>query len=117
MQNLIKQQCQSCQVGSLMLTDQECRHLIEQIPEWTIVEHHSINRLERVFEFKNFLYAIEFTDKVAAIAEEQAHHPAILTERGKVTVTWWTHKIKGLHQNDFICAAKTDELICAGLKL
>jgi 4a-hydroxytetrahydrobiopterin dehydratase len=54
--------------------------------------------------------ALDFTNKVGGLAEEEDHHPAILTEYGKVTVVWWTHAIKGLHRNDFIMAAKTDQL-------
>jgi 4a-hydroxytetrahydrobiopterin dehydratase len=63
-----------------------------------------------VFNFKNFLQALKFTNKIGAIAEEEGHHPRIITEYGRVTVDWWTHKIGGLHKNDFIMAAKTDEL-------
>jgi 4a-hydroxytetrahydrobiopterin dehydratase len=80
------------------------------VPDWTVYQVDGINRLERVFTFKNFAQAIAFTDQVGALAEAEDHHPAILTEWGRVTVTWWTHKIRGLHQNDFIMAAKTDEL-------
>ena len=67
-----------------------------------------ILQLERVFTFSDFAQALAFTNKVGALAEEAGHHPAILTEWGKVTVTWWTHKIGGLHRNDFIMAARTD---------
>ena len=67
--------------------------------------------MERTFKFKDFAEALSFTNKIGRIAEEEAHHPLILTEWGKVTVTWWTHKIKGLHHNDFIMAAKTDLLL------
>ena len=74
-------------------------------------EVDGVKRLERVFKLKNFVEAIEFTNKIGAIAEEQGHHPLIITEWGRVTVQWWTHKIKGLHRNDFIMAAKTDELL------
>ncbi len=63
-----------------------------------------------MFKFKDFVQAGAFTNKIAEIAEQEGHHPAILTEWGKVTVTWWTHKIKGLHRNDFIMAAKTDQV-------
>ena len=49
-------------------------------------------------------------DEIAELAEKEGHHPALLTEWGRTTVTWWTHKIKGLHRNDFVMAAKTDEL-------
>jgi 4a-hydroxytetrahydrobiopterin dehydratase len=74
------------------------------------VEHKGIKRLERTFKFKDFAQALAFTNKVGELAESEGHHPAILTEWGKVTVAWWTHKIKGLHQNDFAMAAKTDRL-------
>ena len=70
-----------------------------------------VKRLERIFKLKNFVDAMEFTNKIAVIAEEQGHHPLIITEWGRVTVQWWTHVIKGLHKNDFIMAAKTDELL------
>jgi 4a-hydroxytetrahydrobiopterin dehydratase len=60
--------------------------------------------------YKNFVEALHFTNKVGELAETEGHHPSLLTEWGKVTVTWWTHKINGLHRNDFIMAAKTDEL-------
>ena len=60
--------------------------------------------------FKNFEQALQFTNKLGTVAEQQNHHPAILTEWGKVTVSWWTHKIGGLHKNDFIMAARTDAI-------
>lgn len=65
----------------------------------------------RAFPFNNFVEAIEFTNRVGAIAEEEGHHPAILTEYGSVTVSWWSHKIKGLHLNDFIMAARTERVM------
>jgi 4a-hydroxytetrahydrobiopterin dehydratase len=82
-----------------------------QVPDWQLLEVEGIPRLQRVFKFKNFAEALAFTDKVGALAEAEDHHPALLTEWGKVTVTLWTHSIKGLHQNDFIMAAKTDPLL------
>jgi 4a-hydroxytetrahydrobiopterin dehydratase len=69
-----------------------------------------VKRLERVFKFKNFVQALEFTNKIGAIAEAEGHHPLLVTEYGRVTVDWWTHVIKGLHKNDFIMAAKSDEV-------
>jgi 4a-hydroxytetrahydrobiopterin dehydratase len=69
-----------------------------------------IDRLEKVYQFNNFEQALRFTNEVGAIAEAENHHPSILTEWGKVTVSWWTHKITGLHNNDFIMAARTEEL-------
>lgn len=92
------------------MTQEEIAQLKPGAPDWEVVERENILRLERVFKFKNFVQALEFTNRVGKIAEEEGHHPALLTEWGKVTVTWWTHKIKGLHRNDFIMAAKTDEV-------
>jgi len=67
-------------------------------------------RLERAYKFKDFIAALAFTNKVGEIAEMEDHHPAILTEWGQVTLTWWTHTVKGLHLNDFIMAAKSDSV-------
>jgi 4a-hydroxytetrahydrobiopterin dehydratase len=93
------------------VTANEIEQLKPRIPDWDIVEVEGVNRLSRTFPFENFEQALEFTNKVGAIAEEEDHHPALLTEWGKVTVTWWTHKIRGLHVNDFIMAARTDTLL------
>ena len=69
-----------------------------------------IPKLDRLFKFKNFKDAIAFTDAVGEEAEKEGHHPRLTTEWGKVAVTWWTHKIRNLHRNDFIMAAKTDRI-------
>jgi 4a-hydroxytetrahydrobiopterin dehydratase len=66
--------------------------------------------LSRRFRFDDFANALAFTNALGKLAEEEDHHPALLTEWGRVTVTWWTHKIRGLHRNDFVMAAKADEL-------
>jgi len=92
------------------LSGLEIAGLKPEVPDWTVVEKDGIPRLERQFKLKNFAQALEFTNRVGEIAEAEDHHPALLTEWGRVTVTWWTHKIKGLHRNDFIMAAKTDDL-------
>jgi 4a-hydroxytetrahydrobiopterin dehydratase len=102
--------CVPCRGGDPPLTQAEIAELQPQVPDWTVVFRDDIPRLERVFKFKNFAQAMAFTGQVGEIAEAEDHHPAILTEWGKVTVTWWTHKIKGLHRNDFIMAAKSDSL-------
>ena len=102
--------CVACRKGEPTVTDEEIAEFQPQVPEWQVVERDGIKRLERVFKFPNFASALAFTNRVGKLAEEEGHHPAILTEWGRVTVTWWTHKIKGLHRNDFIMAAKTDGL-------
>ena len=110
MDELTKEKCTACRRDSPRVTDGEIAELRPQIPEWTLVEREGILRLERVFRFKNFADAVAFTNRIAALAEDEGHHPAILTEWGRVTVTLWTHKIRALHRNDFVMAAKIDSL-------
>jgi len=111
MSQLREMKCVVCRGGEPTLTDSEIYMLQPQVPEWQVKEVDGVKRLERVFKFKNFAQALLFTDKVGALAEEEDHHPLIITEYGRATVNWWTHKIGGLHRNDFIMAAKTDELL------
>ncbi len=110
MVDLTEEKCVACRAGAPRVSEAESRQLIGQIPEWRLVERDGIERLERVFRFRNFAEALAFTNRVGALAEDEGHHPAILTEWGRVTVTLWTHKIRGLHKNDFIMAAKIDSL-------
>ena len=110
MTDLSQQKCVACRGGDPALTETEIAELQPQIPEWQVKEVDGMKRLERVFKFKNFVQALEFTNKIGAIAEEENHHPLIITEWGRVTINWWTHIIKGLHKNDFIMAAKSDEI-------
>ena len=102
--------CVACRRDAPTVTDAEIAELHPQVSEWEIVELDGIKRLRRVFAFADFADALAFTRVVGEIAEAEGHHPALLTEWGRTTVTWWTHKIKGLHRNDFIMAAKTDDL-------
>ncbi len=102
--------CVACRGGEPTLTDSEIVELHPRAPEWLITERDGIRRLEKKFRFQSFAEALAFTSKVGEIAEEEGHHPAILTEWGRVTATLWTHKIKALHRNDFIMAARTDRL-------
>ena len=111
MGDLKNMKCEACQRGAPRVTGEESRTLHEHVRDWTLVERGGIQRLERNFSFGDFADALAFTNSVGALAEEEGPHPALLTEWGSVTVTWWTHKIRGLHQNDFIMAAKTDELL------
>ncbi len=110
MSALTQMRCVACRAGEPTVTEQELAEYQPQVPQWRAVERDGIKRLERVFTFQSFAEALAFTDAVGALAEAEGHHPAILTEWGRVTVTWWTHAIKGLHRNDFIMAARTDEL-------
>jgi 4a-hydroxytetrahydrobiopterin dehydratase len=110
MSDLAQYKCIPCESEVPALTKAEIAQLIQEIPEWEVVEVDSIPRLKRSFSFKNFKEALDFTNAVGEVAEEQGHHPLICLTWGEVTVDWWTHNIKGLHQNDFIMAAKTDLL-------
>ena len=110
MDQLTGMKCVACQRGAPTVTDEERRDFHAPVPEWEFVVRDEIPRLERDFVFSNFVDALRFTNAVGAAAEEEGHHPALLTEWGSVRVTWWTHKIRGLHRNDFIMAAKTDKL-------
>ncbi|HSJ87929.1 MAG TPA: 4a-hydroxytetrahydrobiopterin dehydratase [Anaerolineales bacterium] len=107
---LATEKCVSLRGGGSTLSEAEIQDLLLQIQQWGIREVDGMKRLERVFKFKNFAEAMEFTNEVATIAEAEDHHPLIITEWGKVTINWWSHKIGGLHRNDFIMAAKTDAL-------
>jgi 4a-hydroxytetrahydrobiopterin dehydratase len=110
MTELARGKCEPCRRGAPTVTAEEMAELKPQVPEWNVVERDGIPRLERVFEFPDFARALAFTNRVGDVAEEEGHHPALLTEWGRVTVSWWTHKIRGLHRNDFIMAARTDEV-------
>lgn len=114
MADLTQMKCVVPRKGSKKVTDEEMAEFKPQIAEWEIIERDGMPQLRRVFKFKNFVQALEFTNKVGELAEEEDHHPALLTEWGRVTIRWWTHKIKGLHLNDLITAAKTDQLYRAG---
>ena len=107
---LTAERCVACRRDAPTVSDAEIAELRPQIPEWDLVEVDGVMRLRRVFTFDDFAQALDFTRRVAEIAEAEGHHPALLTEWGRTTVSWWTHKIKGLHRNDFIMAAKTDAL-------
>lgn len=110
MSQLSEEQCEACQAGAPKVSDEEMRELVGMVPEWNFETRNNILQLERSYTFDTFVDALAFTQRIGELAESEGHHPAILTEWGKVTVTWWSHKIGGLHRNDFIMAAKSDTL-------
>lgn len=110
MKSLAEMKCVPCQGGEPTVTEAEMAELKPKVPEWQVVEQDGVKRLKRVFKFDDFAQALAFTNQVGEIAEEEGHHPVLVTTWGRVTVSWWTHKIGGLHQNDFVMAAKTDQL-------
>lgn len=107
---LTSQTCVACRRDAPRVTDEEMATLLPEIPDWELQDHDGVPRLVRTFRVRTFRDAVTLTNAIAELAEAEGHHPALLTEWGKVTVSWWTHKIRGLHRNDFIMAAKTDAL-------
>ena len=108
--DLVTSSCEACRADSPVLEDNEIQELLSQIPSWRVFEEDDIKKIICSFAFLNYDDSRNFLNKVADLAEEQDHHPEITLEWGKVTVSWWSHKIKGLHKNDFICASKTDSV-------
>jgi 4a-hydroxytetrahydrobiopterin dehydratase len=108
--DLLSEKCVACRRDAPWVTEEEATALRPLIPDWATEDRDGVPRLVRTYRLPNFREALAFTDRVGELAEAEGHHPALLTEWGKVTVTWYTHKIRGLHRNDFIMAAKTDAL-------
>lgn len=110
MTQLIQERCVACRRDSLPVEQEEVAGLHPQVPEWDLISEDGISKLERVFKFNNFQRALDFTNEVGNLAEAEGHHPRLVTEWGRVAVTWWTHKIRNLHRNDFVMAAKSDQI-------
>ena len=108
--DLSKQSCEACRADAPKISDEDLKLMMPNIPDWSVIVVDGVMQLSREFDFNNFAQALAFTNRVGEIAEAEDHHPVILTEWGKVTVTWWSHKIRGLHKNDLIMAARTDEV-------
>lgn len=105
---LSERHCEPCEGGVEPLEGRELRDLVEEIGgAWEVVEDH---HLRKRFEFDDFVSALEFTNEVGELAEEEGHHPVIHLTWGEATIEIWTHAIDGLSENDFILAAKIDEL-------
>ena len=102
--------CTPCRKGAPSLSLEETARWLELLPGWQIQTVEGTPRLVRVYPTKNFQRALDFANRVGAAAEEENHHPALLVEWGRLTVSWWTHSISGLHMNDVILAARTDRL-------
>jgi 4a-hydroxytetrahydrobiopterin dehydratase len=107
---LAGERCVACRRDAPRVTPADLAELLPAIPDWELREQDGVPRLERTFRFPDFASALAFTVRLGALAEAEDHHPAILTEWGRVRVSWWTHVIRGLHRNDLIMAAKTDRL-------
>jgi 4a-hydroxytetrahydrobiopterin dehydratase len=93
------------------MDEEAIEDLLEELQEWTLKRIDGVARVEKRYHFNDFAKALAFTKKVGELAEKAGHHPAILTEWGKVTVSWWSHSLGGVHRNDLIMAARTDQLL------
>jgi 4a-hydroxytetrahydrobiopterin dehydratase len=109
MVELSEQGGEVCRADAALISDAVLQQLLPAIPVWQSVVVDTVMQLTREFVFRNFAQAMAFSNRVGDISEAEDHHPAILTEWGKVTVTWWSHNIRGLHKNDLIMAARTDQ--------
>lgn len=109
--DLATERCEACHKDSPQVPAEEEQVLLAHIPDWDLIEVDDVKRLSRVIKVKGWRPAVDLTNRIADLADEAGHHPAILTEWGRVTVQWWTHAIKGLHRNDFVMAAKVDALV------
>ena len=118
MNTLDQAHCDACRADAPQVPEAELAGLLRQIPDWRIEERDGVMQLERTFRCADFARALALANAVGAAAEAEGHHPALLVEWGALTVTWWTHKIRGLHRNDFIMAARTDALAatCEGIQ-
>ncbi len=110
MTQLYGEKCVACRRDSPSVTADEITQLKPEVSDWELVDDSGIPKLDRTFRFGDFVQALAFTNAIGNMAESEGHHPKLTTEWGRVQVTWWTHKIRNLHRNDFIMAAKTDQL-------
>ena len=106
--SLKESKCEACTIDAPLVSDLEAKNLLSELDGWIIDSASDIDQLVKTYKFSNYGESLDFSNKVADLAESEDHHPRIVLEYGSVEVSWWSHKIKGLHKNDFICAAKTD---------
>ena len=112
MTDLSGKTCSACEIGAPLVPDDQQTKLLKDLDDWTI-DHSGASKLTKQFTLKNYEQSVRFTNLIADLAESQDHHPRITLEWGTVNLEWWSHKVKGLHMNDFICAAKSDEIFNA----
>ena len=106
--SLKESKCEACTIDAPLVSDSEAKVLLLELDGWVIKSDSGINQLIKTYKFSNYAESVNFLNKVADLAESEDHHPKIVLEYDSVEVSWWSHKIKGLHKNDFICAAKTE---------
>jgi len=106
-EELASQTCVPCRGGVPPLKGAELQQILQQVPQWKVINEHHVTR---AFTFPDFKQALDFVNRVGEVAEQQGHHPDILLTWGKAEITMWTHKVDGLTRSDLIMAAKIDQL-------
>lgn len=106
MSELTKKKCEPCEGGVPPMPDDKAEEMLKQTPDW----EKEGKKIQREFKFKDFVEAMKFVNKVADLAESEDHHPDIHIYWNKVQLVLWTHAIDGLSENDFIVAAKVNEI-------
>lgn len=109
--DLMQKKCVPCKGGEPTATDDQIRQWLPYVLGWSVTEVDGVKRLVKTFKFKNFLESISFINKIKNVAEAEGHHPDIHISWNKVQLASWTHAIRGLHENDFILAAKIDRIV------
>ncbi len=109
--SLREKRCVPCEGGTPPLDEATTRKLLSQVSGWALAPEAGQARILKRFEFVDFLAAMAFVDKMAALAEDEGHHPDFCVHYSRVDVTLWTHAVRGLSENDFILAAKIDGIL------
>ena len=109
MTNYSEKICEACQPDADPATSEEIIEFLSNNSDWSLIQSDDTKKIERIYKFKNFRDALEFTNLVGEVAESEGHHPEIITEWGSVLVRWWSHKIRNIHLNDLILAARCDQ--------
>lgn len=106
--NLCSKTCVPCRGGIPPMSEDEAKRYIQETPDWLLIDRG--RKIKRIFPFKNFALAMGFAEKVGVLSEQENHHPDITFGWGYCQVVFYSHKINGLHENDFIMAAKVNQL-------
>lgn len=116
MENLSERKCEACRAGAPLATAEEIDRYLPVIPDWELIAEDGINKLMREFKTPSFIDTVKFINQLAELAEAEGHHPLMLVNYNRITIWWWSHKIKGLHVNDFVMSAKTDKIFNQSFK-
>jgi 4a-hydroxytetrahydrobiopterin dehydratase len=103
-------QCEACRADSPAVPEDQYAELLSLLPEWQVVDVGGVVQLSKTYERQDFVAALDLANRIGEVAEAADHHPSMVVEWGSLAVSWWTHTIGGLHMNDFILAARCDEL-------